>query len=64
MGNTETPNVVTATQAAEMLGKPVQTVNRWAREGHLSAFFEPESKRGQQRLFLRADIEALLTGAT
>ena len=60
MGNTTQakPSLVSTKQASEISGLSVATINRWVREGRLTAEVEVEGPRGA-RFFLRSDIEAL-----
>lgn len=44
---------------AELLGKSVATINRWATEGRLKPALEMGGKTGA-RLFRRSDVEALI----
>ena len=60
MGNTktETADLVSTREASEITGRSVATINRWVREGRLTAAYEGEGIRGV-RLYHLADIEAL-----
>lgn len=52
-------DLVTTAQAAEIVGRSVATVNRWAAEGQIlvPAFQFPQHKGA--RMFRRADVEAI-----
>jgi DNA-binding transcriptional MerR regulator len=50
-------DLVPTKTVAEMLGKPVGTINRWAKEGKLEPAFEIPGRTGA-RLYRRSDIEA------
>lgn len=52
------PHLVTTAQAAEILGKPIGTVNRWVIEGRLPTAAQLPGRTGA-RLYRRADVEAL-----
>jgi len=49
-------DVMTARDVAQLLHAPVSTVEDWARRGIL-----PSVKIGKRRLYIRQDIEAVLT---
>lgn len=50
-------DVMTAREVAELLRAPVSTVEDWARRDIL-----PSVKIGKRRLYIRQNIEAVLTG--
>jgi excisionase family DNA binding protein len=50
-------DVLTAKEVAVLLHAPLTTVEDWARRGIL-----PSRKIGRRRLYIRPDIEAVLTG--
>jgi excisionase family DNA binding protein len=50
-------DVMTAREVAELLHAPVSTVEDWARRDIL-----PSVKIGKRRLYIRQNIEAVLTG--
>ena len=52
------PDLVTSSQAAEMLGKSVRTINRMAVAGTLPPAMKVPGATGHY-LFRRADVEAL-----
>ena len=52
-------DIVSTTQAAEILGVTVATVNRWAASGQLNVAFHGAG-RTSPRFFWRADIEQRL----
>lgn len=54
--------LVTTTQAAQILGKPIGTVNRWALTGRLVPAAQLPGRTGA-RLYRRADVEALAKAA-
>jgi DNA-binding transcriptional MerR regulator len=47
-------------EVAQLLGKSVATINRWATEGRLKPAVELPGETGA-RLYLRSDVEALTT---
>lgn len=51
-------DLLTTAEVAEILGKSVPTVNRWAVEGKLTPARKLPGLRGPH-LFYRADVEAL-----
>lgn len=53
------PDLITTAEVAEILGKSVPTVNRWAAEGRLQPAQKLPGQRGAY-LFRRADVEALM----
>lgn len=65
MDNTEvmsnTPELITTAEVAELTGKSVWTIGRWAKsDGHpLTPVWKGKGPRGEL-LFNRADVEALL----
>ena len=57
--NTREGDVISGREAADMLpGITYATLMRWAREGRVPSF---QYLKGGKRLFLRSDIEALLS---
>ena len=52
------PDLLTTAQAAEIVGRSVPTVNRWAAEGILTPAQKLPGLRGAY-LFRRSDVEAL-----
>lgn len=48
---------------AEMLGKSVDTINRWVKEGRITPTIEMPGETGA-RLYRRSDVEALLAEQT
>jgi excisionase family DNA binding protein len=50
-------DVMTAREVAGLLHTPVSTVEDWARRGIL-----PRVKIGKRRLYVRQNVEAVLTG--
>lgn len=52
-------DVMTAREVAVLLHAPVSTVEDWARRGIL-----PSRKIGKRRLYIRQQIEAVLTGGS
>lgn len=50
-------DVMTAREVARLMHAPVSTVEDWARRGVL-----PSVKIGRRRLYIRHQIEAVLTG--
>jgi excisionase family DNA binding protein len=50
-------DVMTAREVAGLLRSPVSTVEDWARRGIL-----PSVKIGKRRLYVRQNVEAVLTG--
>lgn len=53
-------DLISTTQAAEILGRPVATINRWAARGYLPVEVQAPGTRGA-RLYRRADVLALVT---
>lgn len=51
-------DVLIAKEVAALLHAPVTTVEDWARRGIL-----PSRKIGRRRIYIRQDIEAILTGS-
>ncbi len=51
-------DVLTAKEVAALLHAPVSTVEHWARRGIL-----PSRKIGRRRLYVRQQIESILTSA-
>jgi predicted site-specific integrase-resolvase len=51
--------LLTTAQAADLLGRPIATVNRWAAEGKLNPAMKLPTRTGAN-LFRRSDILALL----
>jgi len=49
------PDVLTASEVAELMRVPRSTVEDWARRGVI-----PSRKIGRRRLYIRSKIEALL----
>ena len=56
MVKTESINLITLKQAAEMLGVTERTVRRWVAARKMP----PRTKKGRDKKFWRADIQALL----
>ncbi|HEX3509836.1 MAG TPA: helix-turn-helix domain-containing protein [Solirubrobacteraceae bacterium] len=54
----EASDVMNAREVAELMRVPESTVQYWARQGVV-----PSRKIGRRRLYLRKEIEALLTEA-
>lgn len=57
-----TDDLLTTAEAALILGKPIGTVNRWAKEGKLREAAKLPGRTGS-RLYRRSDVEALVEGA-
>jgi excisionase family DNA binding protein len=60
MASTSTERPMTTAEVADLFGVTVSAVVQWANAGKLPHFRTP----GGQRRFHRAEIEALLTGAS
>lgn len=59
MGSNETETELVSTgDAAKIAGVSVATINRWAREGRLTAVFQGNGVRGP-RAYRRSDVEAV-----
>jgi excisionase family DNA binding protein len=56
-GRLTAADVMTGSEVAELLRAPTSTVEDWARRNVL-----PSVKIGRRRLYIRPDIEAVLTG--
>lgn len=54
------PDLISTSEAARILGRPVATVNRWATEGRLAVALKLPGETGA-RLYRRVDVEALAT---
>jgi len=54
-----TDDLIPTKTVAEMFGKTVATINRWAQEGRLKPAIEMEGLTGA-RLYRRSDVEAFL----
>ncbi len=57
IGRLTAADVMTGSEVAELLRAPVSTVEDWARRNVL-----PSVKIGRRRLYIRQNIEAVLTG--
>lgn len=55
----DTTDLIPTADVAEMLGKSVATINRWAAENKLVPAMEFPGKKGA-RMFRRSEVEALL----
>jgi excisionase family DNA binding protein len=51
-------DVLTVKEVAVLLHAPISTIEDWARRGII-----PSRKIGRRRLYIREDIEAVLTGS-
>ncbi len=58
-GRLTAADVMTGSEVAELLRAPTSTVEDWARRNIL-----PSVKIGRRRLYIRQNIEAVLTGGT
>jgi excisionase family DNA binding protein len=54
----EHTDLVTTAEAAEILGRPLATINRWASEGRLPRAAKLPGRTGAN-LYRRSDVEAL-----
>lgn len=54
----ELPPLLSAQEAAELLGKDDSTIHRWATSGRLKPAYEMPGKTGA-RLFLKSEVEQL-----
>lgn len=55
--------LVSTQEAAELAGRDVATINRWAASGKLTPVHQGKGIRGS-RVYNRADVEALLETST
>lgn len=54
------PTLISASEAADLLGLSVATVHRWAEVGKLAVAYKGNGRRGA-RLFARSEVERLAT---